>query len=89
MTLLFRSDGLIFCNYKGVVGDRVGALSERGTVLRVGNWVMGPAEDDADSFIISKLGTDEVIAWLRKNGDVYLKEKVMACKLLLVGLGHL
>jgi hypothetical protein len=38
---------------------------------------MGPAEDDADSFIISKLGTGEVVAWLLKNGDVYLKEKVI------------
>ena len=74
--MLFRIDGNIFCTHRGEVGDRVGALSERGTVLRVGNWLMGPAEDDADSFVISKLGTGEVVALMLKNGDVYLKEKV-------------
>eukprot|EP00045_Choanoeca_perplexa_P003376 m.30182 g.30182 ORF g.30182 m.30182 type:complete len:1203 (-) comp12006_c0_seq4:5609-9217(-) len=75
--LLLRSDGYIFCSYKGTVGDRVSALSVRGTVLRVGNWLMGPSEDDPDSFVISKLGTGEVIAWLLKNGDAYLKEKLV------------
>ena len=74
--LLFRAGGNIFCKYAGVVGNRIGPLSERGTVLRVGNWLMGPAEDDADKFVISKLGTGEVIALLEKNGDVYVVEKV-------------
>jgi len=50
-------------------------------VLRVGNWLMGPAEDDADSFIISKLGTGEVVAWMLRNGDVYLKEKARTAQL--------
>ena len=77
--LLLRTDGNIFCNYVGAVGDRVSALSERGNVLRVGNWLMGSPENSPDEFVISKLGTGEVIGHFLKNGAVYLNEKVELC----------
>ena len=73
---MLRNDGAIFCTYAGPVADTVKPLSDRGTVLRVGNWLMGPVEDDADKFVISKLGTGEVIALLLQNGNVFLKDKV-------------
>eukprot|EP00045_Choanoeca_perplexa_P017287 m.248230 g.248230 ORF g.248230 m.248230 type:complete len:1914 (+) comp17499_c0_seq1:194-5935(+) len=75
--VLLRNDGNIFCRYAGAVGNRAGPLSSRAAALQVGNWLMGPVEDDADSFVISKLGTGEVIALMKKSGDVYLEEKVV------------
>jgi hypothetical protein len=73
--MVFYSNGNIACNYVGVVGNRVGALTMHETVARIGNWIVGVPDDDEDSFIMSKAGTGEVIALLKKNGDVYLKEK--------------
>ena len=73
--MMLTSDGEVWCNYSGPVGDRVGALSERGDVARLGNWLMGSPEDDPNVLMLSKVGTGEVIALFHANGNAYLKEK--------------